>query len=376
MTILIVSVPFDSHAVAVAWGLRKLGVPSVTWRSSDFPRTHLSSADLSGSHPPSVDFVVEGVSHQGPFSAVWWRRPGNVAPMASSHPHDIKIINTESERYLLNAFTLLSASNSLWLNNPDSARRAESKAAQLVAARDVGFKIPNTLLTNDPSRLRRFFDENGGRIVYKGFSSGGWLQENGNLSVLRTSALRAEDLHDDNVLRSCPGIYQQRIDKAFELRVTVIGTTVIASSIDSQSNGETVDWRYDYMVGHKSASAFDLSPEIRERCLSLCRHMQLEFACIDLIVTPSGEHVFLELNQAGQFLWQEEADPRLSVLDIFCQHLAGSSASGYRARPDINMAQYLESEDCAQLKAAMKEAMDADEDCESPIIVDEAKAQP
>ncbi len=92
----------------------------------------------------------------------------------------------------------------------------------------MGFEIPKTLFTNDPARLRRFFDENGGKIVYKSFSHGGWLHEDGNLSVLMTSALRAEDLSDDNMHRSCPGIYQQRIDKAFEIRVTVIGTTVIA----------------------------------------------------------------------------------------------------------------------------------------------------
>lgn len=372
MTILIVSAPYDTHAVAVAWGLRKLGASSVTWNSGDFPRDGMSSLDLSGSRSPSVDFVVEGVPYEGPFSAVWWRRTVKVEPMASSHPHDIKIINTESERYLLNAFTLLSASNSRWLNDREAARRADSKAAQLLAARDVGFKIPNTLFTNDPSKLRRFFDENGGKIVYKGFSAGGWVHEDGKLSVLMTSALRAEDLADDNMLRSCPGIYQQRIDKAFEIRVTVIGATVIASSIDSQSRGETVDWRYDYMEGHVSTSAFDLAPEIRERCLSLCRAMQLEFACIDLIVTPSGEHVFLELNQAGQFLWQEEADPRLRMLDIFCQHLAGTGGSEYRARADIDMARFRESEDHAKLQ----EAMEARKDCESTILVDEAKAQP
>lgn len=375
MTILIVSTPYDTHAVAVAWGLRRLGASSVTWCSSDFPGNSTSSIDLSNSRAPSVELVVEDLPHDGSFSAVWWRRLGKVEPMESSHPHDIKIINTESERYLLNAFTLLSASNSRWVNKPDAAHRANNKATQLIAAREVGFEIPKTLFTNDPARLRRFFDENGGKIVYKSFSHGGWLHEDGNLSVLMTSALRAEDLSDDNMLRSCPGIYQQRIDKAFEIRVTVIGTTVIASSIDSQSQGETVDWRYDYMVGHMSTSAFSLSPEIQERCLSLCRNMQLEFACIDLIVTPSGEHVFLELNQAGQFLWQEEADPRLRMLDIFCQHLAGSGGSEYRARADINMAQFRESEDYAQHKEAI-DARDREGEAGDSILVDEAKAQP
>jgi hypothetical protein len=29
----------------------------------------------------------------------------------------------------------------------------------------------------------------------------------------------------------------------------------------------------------------------------------LAFGCIDLIVTPEGEHIFLEVNEMGQFLW-------------------------------------------------------------------------
>jgi glutathione synthase/RimK-type ligase-like ATP-grasp enzyme len=34
--------------------------------------------------------------------------------------------------------------------------------------------------------------------------------------------------------------------------------------------------------------------------------MQLTFGAIDMIVTPTGEYVFLEINANGQYLWIEK----------------------------------------------------------------------
>src|SRR6267378_654 len=43
----------------------------------------------------------------------------------------------------------------------------------------------------------------------------------------------------------------------------------------------------------------------------------LAFGCIDLIVTPEGEHIFLEVNEMGQFLWVEQDEPRSELLRCF-----------------------------------------------------------
>ena len=51
------------------------------------------------------------------------------------------------------------------------------------------------------------------------------------------------------------------------------------------------------------------------------RALGILFGAFDFIVTPEGEHVFLEVNPAGQFLWVEEANPELRLLAPFVDFL-------------------------------------------------------
>jgi len=53
----------------------------------------------------------------------------------------------------------------------------------------------------------------------------------------------------------------------------------------------------------------------------LMRKLGLAFGCIDLIVTPEGEHVFLEVNEMGQFLWAEQDEPACPMLRAFASLL-------------------------------------------------------
>ncbi len=45
------------------------------------------------------------------------------------------------------------------------------------------------------------------------------------------------------------------------------------------------------------------------------------FGAIDIVVTPTGEYVFLEINQMGQFLWLESLNPDFRLLDIFIRFM-------------------------------------------------------
>jgi glutathione synthase/RimK-type ligase-like ATP-grasp enzyme len=40
--------------------------------------------------------------------------------------------------------------------------------------------------------------------------------------------------------------------------------------------------------------------------MSLVRRLGLEFGAIDLLLTPQGDYVFLEINPNGQWLWLEQ----------------------------------------------------------------------
>ena len=109
------------------------------------------------------------------------------------------------------------------------------------------------------------------------------------------------------------------------LRTTISGRSstrmaqlqCVAVRLDSQLRDFTrLDWRSD-MVAPLKPALVALPRAVEERCIALMRKLGLAFGCIDLIVTPEGEHIFLEVNEMGQFLWVEQDEPRSELLRCF-----------------------------------------------------------
>ena len=109
-----------------------------------------------------------------------------------------------------------------------------------------------------------------------------------------------------DAVRYAPHLFQKYIDKAYEVRVTVINSQCFAVRIDSQANAKTkIDWR-NYDLEHTPHSALVLPAEIEQRILNYVRSYGLTFSALDFIVTPTDDWVFLENNPNGQWLWLEE----------------------------------------------------------------------
>lgn len=69
-----------------------------------------------------------------------------------------------------------------------------------------------------------------------------------------------------------------------------------------------MDWRAGSIAeeGEVENEIFEL-PELVEAALQrMMRSFEINFASIDMIVTPKEEFVFLDLNPNGQWLWLEE----------------------------------------------------------------------
>jgi hypothetical protein len=70
---------------------------------------------------------------------------------------------------------------------------------------------------------------------------------------------------------------------------------------------------------------YQLPEEIELKILRFMRRMGLVFGSLDMIVTPEGEYIFLEVNEQGQFLWLEAYNPDLRVLDAFTHFVLNRS---------------------------------------------------
>lgn len=338
--ILIVAMQGDPHLEAILWGLRRLGHEPTVWYWSDFPKHDFGFLRL-GEGETSFGIEIGGRFYSDPFDVIWVRRRGDPVPMEGSHPDDVGIIHLQSSKFFDNILPHLGHANTRWVNHPDADHRCRNKADQLLAAKASGFRIPETLVGNDIGAVREFFDQNRGSMVHKAFSHLRWLNEDGSRTAGRTSLVKAAHLAQDFAVRACPGIYQHNIEKRHELRVTVIGERVIAAAIYSQRDGTTIDWRCEGGRGSTNLAEIDIDPALAERCRKLCRRLGVAFGCIDLIVTPDNEVVFLEINCVGQFLFNEIADPSLPMLDTFCRYLAfGDGMGADEQLPTLRFADY------------------------------------
>jgi len=190
--------------------------------------------------------------------------------------------------------------NARWINNLDHQRNAENKQRQLRLAARAGLRVPRTLVTNDAVAARRFFAETEGQTVAKLLRPLAVSMDSATPFVY-TNRVREEDLAHAEALRHSPMVFQELIPKAYELRVAYVAGETFAGALDATgtSRGHT-DWRRaapDECQWQKA----QLPTEVARSLQVLMSELGLVFGAVDLICTPAGEHVFLEVNPGGEW---------------------------------------------------------------------------
>lgn len=316
MKTLIHSIPNDVHTVAVQTLLRRRGHEVDIWYARNFPSHQKISVRIdSAGYNPRISDQLMHAEIKGEYDVCWNRRRSKV--QSAGHvveDVDKEFVTREIKGFFIAALPLVGKS-AFWINDEARSLAAENKFHQLKVAQEIGFKIPDTLAGNAPADIRHFVGQQK-KAIYKPMAGYGWGNK-GALS-LYTNTVTLDDLGSDELLQACPGIYQQYVDKAFEVRAVVMGNHVSACAIHPRDHA---DWRFDQISGELKCTYYALPLAVQERCIAVVKTLGLVFGCIDLIVTPEGDHVFIENNEAGQFLWMESDLEELPVLEQFVQFL-------------------------------------------------------
>ncbi len=301
--VLIVTEKFDPHADHVIGALNARKVPFFRLNTNDF---HVDTRTSAASDDGSL--LLEdrwNRSHRFPDQTrcVWYRKPVDPAPPAE--------VADAAARHLILHETLEYLSylgcerRRPWYNNPHDNRLAQKKLPQIKLARELGLRVPRTLVTNDPQRARDFHRAAGGKILCKSMKEQGFGEERDAYFIF-SRKVSAEEFgqHVDEVAL-CPTLLQEYVEKSHELRITIFGDKVFCCRLDSQSvSGAETDWRRvdPSKVPHRIVKLDETIEAALKRMLA---HYGLRYGAFDMIVTPEGEHVFLELNPNGQWLWIE-----------------------------------------------------------------------
>lgn len=245
-----------------------------------------------------IEKTHEGEKNE--IKTVWFRRSPNV----SIPPVDFKQINSylqesleKETKALIGAF-FYKIKDIPWLNHP--AKCNVNKLVVNQIARQVGLKIPDSIITTQKQHLLTFVKQHS-KIITKPMYDIVPIDYEEGRYVPYTEILDEKNINGLPAVFKI-GLFQEYIEKIFEIRVFVLYEKLYSMAILSQGNKSTAsDFRNIDWNNPNRDVPYKLPNEIEEKILKLVKILSLESCSIDIIRSKKGEFIFLEVNPVGQF---------------------------------------------------------------------------
>ena len=237
------------------------------------------------------------------ITSYWYRRGFFISKHEDIHIFD-KIMQDElnaeireQERTYLDYLNFYFVNNKRRLGNCED--NATDKLKNLQIAKSIGISIPDTRILGSKKELQEFFLKKGS-LISKPASQGSAYGTMSNLNGFTT-------LVDENFIDDCndnffPTLFQECLDKKFELRCFYLNDTIYSMAIFSQNDDKTkVDFRNYNTKKPNRTVPFKLPEEIHYSLVEFMKKINMNCGSIDLIYTTNNRFVFLEVNPVGQF---------------------------------------------------------------------------
>lgn len=282
----------DPTADVVISELHDRDIPVVRFDSGDFPASLSVEAEISEYGLQGCLITPSRNADLANIRSLYYRRPTGLAfPHLSEQ--DARFAITQA-RYGLGG-VLASLPGCLYVNHPHRIGDAEFKPAGLTAAVAAGFQVPPTLITSSPDNARAFIKAHDS-VIYKPLYNPVYHLD-GVSSVVKVAEVSEADIDDD--VAGTVHLFQERVPKVADVRVTVIGGEVFCVRIDS----DLLDWRTDY--SRLTYTPVEAPPGIRPALHRYMNRFRLVFGAFDFAVDEDSRWWFLECNPSGQWYWLE-----------------------------------------------------------------------
>jgi glutathione synthase/RimK-type ligase-like ATP-grasp enzyme len=296
--ILLVGDHVDPHLLRVAQELTALGVASRLVNFGDLGQSAAVELQLSSRGRRSWRLIGEGWTvASDDITASWVRRRRHPSVISAvPDPDDRSFARNEWRATLDGLLSLLNPKSVV--NAQDAEAASRSKIRQLDIAQQLGFAIPDTLVTSSSDAARAFVERHDRKVIHKALTAPThWFIETRRWQ-------QDDDLHLE-LLSLGPIVLQEEISGAGDIRVTVAGENVFAALIPPSPTAarlNVVDSRLDVGKQYETYACSDLfADQIRK----LCAVLGLAICTLDFKLLASGELVFFEVNPQGQFLYVE-----------------------------------------------------------------------
>jgi hypothetical protein len=293
----------DGHVPPVVAELERRGEEFFIYDPATYPTKSAVTfqSSLNGVRASlSIDGTRIDLSH---ITSVWYRRPGQFRFLEGLSPEEEKWVRDECSHLFRGVWG--EGVIPRWVSDPEAIRKASVKITQLKIAMELGFVVPRFVITNEVACASEFLASCSAGAIVKVLAAPG-ISYSQRAGTIYTHLITNADLDEIASVQFGPTFLQEFIHKTMDIRVTIIGKSLHAVGIDSQGMKEArVDFRRAkiYTLPHTLVT---LPPQVSALCFELVHRLGLEFGAIDLLVTPEGHYIFLEINPNGQWYWLEE----------------------------------------------------------------------
>ncbi len=307
----ILSYKADEAAHEMAHRFEKKGLSYEWFDFSGFPLHDHLSLRVRRDGTARRTFRHQESTHRLEFDrphVIWLRRPSCLASDDQIQTPNLRhFAATEADLFI--AETLSSAGGAWFPTTIAQLRELErQKGRELERALSVGFDVPDTLVTNDPADFRAFYREYDGNVIYKRYvdSLRPLTDAEGKprMAGCYTRQVQLDDMAFADRIQLAPVTLQEMVNKAYELRVTVVGSRVFVVRIESSRYERAkLDWR---PASHDPKLQYHIeisSPDFARKCVQLIHGMGLKYGTLDFIQATDGRLLFLEVNPTGEFHW-------------------------------------------------------------------------
>jgi len=179
-----------------------------------------------------------------------------------------------------------------------------NKLKNLLIAKDVGLKIPNTIVTMSKEKLLKFFYSNKS-VITKPIHNGHLkFSENNKRYSSKGLLILTKEIIDKSEDKFTPSLFQAYVEKEYEIRIFFLEKELYPMAIFSQADEKT---KYDFRNYNNERPnrnvPYKLPLDVEEKILSFIHKTNLNTGSIDMIFSIDEEYVFLEVNPSGQFGW-------------------------------------------------------------------------
>jgi len=197
------------------------------------------------------------------------------------------------------------ALDALWINNPQRTFDAENRLNQLLLAQNIGFSIPETVITNEMEAAKKFFKKFRKSTIVKVLHHHDVYLNQKSYRFL-TNNIETSHLPKFDEITYAPVIFQKKIENDSEIRITVVNDKTFSCRISTGQEKHNFSDLHKIKEKELIFSEINIGKKMEKLCINLNRKLGLLVSSIDLVQSKNGELFFLEINPIGDWNWIEK----------------------------------------------------------------------